>query len=290
MKIGILLCSIVLFVSAEVHSFGFQVALSRAASVDLVTGFSGASPGFVVQNRDTSVVSDDRPERVDEIRLRIERLRRNMPRGVQVVSGNENEARESSGEREDELLRILSRLEYLITQLEIHQATQTQTATGVRTEAERVYVRDTVRVYVRDTVYVDREVPSLAEIRTIEVELFDKGIFRTSSVMFEFDRTRILPASYPILNEIGRILGERGDVRIEVQGHTDSFGTRAYNLNLSEMRAEAVRGYLLERFPEIDEDRIVARGLGPDEPIAENTSTTGRALNRRVDFVVLEVD
>ncbi|RMF59783.1 MAG: OmpA family protein, partial [Bacteroidetes bacterium] len=70
-------------------------------------------------------------------------------------------------------------------------------------------------------------------------------------------------------------------------GHTDSTGPDDYNLRLSQARAEAVRAYLIERFG-IAPERLVARGYGESQPIADNVTATGRTLNRRVEFRVIE--
>lgn len=241
--------------------------------------------------QDTLLNRGERPDRIDEIRQRMQQIRQGVPSGFQVVTRESDVADTVDIRREQQTEQMIARLEELILQLEQQQAAQLGVARpDVIREIVRdtVVIRDTVVVVVRDTVFIERDIPVPPEILTVEIELMDKGIFRTSSVLFEFDQARILPASHAILDEIARILRERVDLRIEVQGHTDSFGPRAYNLALSQSRAEAVRAYLLGNNPGIDAGRILARGFGPDQPIAENTSTTGRALNRRVDFIVLD--
>jgi OOP family OmpA-OmpF porin len=75
-------------------------------------------------------------------------------------------------------------------------------------------------------------------------------------------------------------------VKIEIGGHTDATGARATNLRLSLGRAMAVRAYLVSKG--ISPDRLVARGYGPDKPIADNKSVEGRAQNRRVELNLLE--
>ena len=73
-------------------------------------------------------------------------------------------------------------------------------------------------------------------------------------------------------------------LRARLQGYTDSRGSSSRNLDLSQRRAEAVRSYLVSRG--VPSDRIVAKGMGPDRPVADNTSAEGRAQNRRVEIVV----
>jgi outer membrane protein OmpA-like peptidoglycan-associated protein len=67
-----------------------------------------------------------------------------------------------------------------------------------------------------------------------------------------------------------------------VAGHTDSRGPRSRNITLSLQRAEAVRAYLVMKG--VPAERIVARGYGPDQPVASNAELAGRAMNRRVEL------
>jgi len=70
-----------------------------------------------------------------------------------------------------------------------------------------------------------------------------------------------------------------------VEGHTDNTGTDAYNLSLSERRAESVRSFLIQNG--INGQRVLARGYGTSYPIAGNDTASGRQLNRRVEIVIL---
>lgn len=67
----------------------------------------------------------------------------------------------------------------------------------------------------------------------------------------------------------------------EIEGHTDSLGSRSYNLDLSRKRAAAVRQALIDRFG-IDPKRLSSEGYGPDRPVADNDDEEGRSKNRRV--------
>ena len=121
----------------------------------------------------------------------------------------------------------------------------------------------------------------------VERELLETGLFRAVGVNFEFDRADLLPASRLALDAIGGVLQRHPGLAVQVQGHTDDRGSAEYNRGLSQRRAEAVRDYLLARYPAIDEARIEAVGMGQEQPIAANDTPTGRTLNRRVDFVVV---
>ena len=99
-------------------------------------------------------------------------------------------------------------------------------------------------------------------------------------VTFEFDSAQLTAPAREYLNTIADTLIQRGRFAIEVQGHTDSVGADAYNLGLSQRRAESVRDYLVERG--VPASRLKATGFGETQPIESNETEEGRALNRRV--------
>jgi OOP family OmpA-OmpF porin len=101
-------------------------------------------------------------------------------------------------------------------------------------------------------------------------------------VAFEFDSATLRPAFYPTLDEIAVALQENPGTELEVIGHTDSVGSDAYNLGLSERRARAVADYLAERG--VAMDRMIVGGVGEAQPIAPNDNDEGRAQNRRVEI------
>ena len=107
----------------------------------------------------------------------------------------------------------------------------------------------------------------------------------SGSVLFRSNDAALLPAAQTRLDQVAEALVAKGrDVLVE--GYTDSRGTQATNMSLSQRRADSVRAHLVSRgFPG---EKISARGMGPDKPIAENTSAEGRANNRRVEIVVLK--
>ncbi|MDI7269328.1 MAG: OmpA family protein, partial [Myxococcota bacterium] len=102
-------------------------------------------------------------------------------------------------------------------------------------------------------------------------------------VNFATDSDRIIGRiSFQILDVVAAVLRANQRIRIEIQGHTDSQGRYEHNVNLSQRRAEAVRNYLTGAG--VAADRMVARGYGPDVPIADNRTRAGRTANRRVEF------
>jgi OmpA-OmpF porin, OOP family len=105
-------------------------------------------------------------------------------------------------------------------------------------------------------------------------------IFR--NINFDFDKSNIKPESYPILDEVTEYLKANPNVKMEIQGHTDSKGTAAYNLKLSDRRAASVKTYLVGKG--IAADRLETKGYGLTKPIAPNDTEENRARNRRVEF------
>ncbi|MFN8589063.1 MAG: OmpA family protein [Candidatus Eisenbacteria bacterium] len=123
-----------------------------------------------------------------------------------------------------------------------------------------------------------------------ETELLDTGMIRLQGVNFETGKSDILPESFGILDDVGAILRKWPQLQVEVGGHTDSRGAAAANQVLSEARANAVRTYLLQKFPDIQGSQLTAKGYGETKPIAPNSGAANLAKNRRVEFVVLNKD
>ena len=102
-------------------------------------------------------------------------------------------------------------------------------------------------------------------------------------VNFDFDKAVIRPGDYARLDQNVDALKKWGDVEVEVAGHTCNIGTDAYNLGLSQRRAEAVRNYLIGKG--VSADRLTAKGYGESQPAVSNATREGRAQNRRVELV-----
>lgn len=107
-------------------------------------------------------------------------------------------------------------------------------------------------------------------------------------IPFEANSDRLPVTSFAELREIGQWLLLHPQLQLEIIGHTDDSGARALNMSLSEARARAVRSFLLTSFPELAPERLTARGLGPDQPVADNATPEGRAQNRRVTFTLID--
>jgi len=111
-------------------------------------------------------------------------------------------------------------------------------------------------------------------------------IISMSDILFETNKATLTPNLKENLAKIAGILIVYKEPKILIEGHTDSTGTKEHNQKLSEERAKAVMGYLVEQG--VTAERLTAVGLGPDKPIADNKTKDGRAKNRRVDLVIEE--
>lgn len=138
--------------------------------------------------------------------------------------------------------------------------------------------------YITQTAVVILEKDKIAEKN---FDLVQKGMVITlKGVYFDFNKATIRPESYSVLDDAAKILTDNPKITVEIQGHTDSEGSDSYNQKLSEQRAYAVVDYLV-KVKGIDINRLKAVGYGESKPIASNDTKEGRALNRRVEFVIL---
>jgi outer membrane protein OmpA-like peptidoglycan-associated protein len=119
------------------------------------------------------------------------------------------------------------------------------------------------------------------------VVLTESSIQILEKVQFELGSAKLLEVSFPLLDEVGRVLQENEQITvIQIEGHTDSTGGAPRNRELSRQRADSVREYLIGKG--IAKSRMVAKGFGPDKPIASNDTPEGREANRRVEFNIIE--
>jgi OOP family OmpA-OmpF porin len=105
-------------------------------------------------------------------------------------------------------------------------------------------------------------------------------------VNFAFDKSDLLPESYPVLDKAVILLNEKPEINVEIEGYTDYIGTDAYNQTLSVERAQTVRAYLISKG--INENRLTTIGYGKTNPVADNTTDEGRRMNRRIVFRIIK--
>ncbi len=117
-------------------------------------------------------------------------------------------------------------------------------------------------------------------------QLMEEGKAVTNDILFDVNSDVIKASSYPVVNQFGDAMKANPSLNIKITGHTDSDGNDNSNLALSKKRAAAVKNYLLNNYG-IADNRIQTDGKGASQPVADNTSASGKAKNRRVEFVKL---
>lgn len=103
-------------------------------------------------------------------------------------------------------------------------------------------------------------------------------------VLFDLNRAELKPGGMANVNKLAQFLQENPDRKAIVEGYTDSTGSSAYNLSLSERRANSVRMALVKMG--VGPERIVAQGYGMEYPVSSNETSSGRAMNRRVEVTI----
>lgn len=122
------------------------------------------------------------------------------------------------------------------------------------------------------------------------VERVGEGINVTfnSGVLFGFDKSDLTATAQQNIQQLAQVLNKYPDTYVRVEGHTDTTGTDAYNMNLSQKRAQAVATYLQSQ--NVAGSRIQTYWYGAHQPVASNATEEGRAKNRRVEFSIYAND
>jgi len=115
-------------------------------------------------------------------------------------------------------------------------------------------------------------------------KLMSEGKISTNGILFDSGSANIQPQSLGIIRQISQVLLQDDTIKLQIIGHTDSDGTQDSNLKLSKARANAVKDVLTSIY-KIPEDRLTADGKGDTQPVGDNTTTEGKAQNRRVEFI-----
>ena len=120
---------------------------------------------------------------------------------------------------------------------------------------------------------------------TLNAKQTERGTLVTfGDVLFDYNKAELKPGAQGDIAKLASFLQENADRKVIVEGYTDSTGSATYNQSLSERRANSVRAALVRMG--VDPTRIVAQGYGKEYPVADNTSNSGRAMNRRVEVTI----
>jgi outer membrane protein OmpA-like peptidoglycan-associated protein len=126
---------------------------------------------------------------------------------------------------------------------------------------------------------------SLEQVARVKEESRGTVITMDGSVLFVSGKAELLPIAQKKLDDVAKALNEVDESqKVVIEGHTDSNGDDAFNMTLSQQRADSVRTYLVSRG--VKADRITASGKGETQPLATNATPEGRANNRRVEIII----
>ncbi len=134
---------------------------------------------------------------------------------------------------------------------------------------------------------VDLQKQETSEIKAELVSLKAETSIRLNNINFQTNSAELSSESFPELNRVVQLIVDNPNIVIEISAHTDNIGSVSLNKLLSDRRAQSVVNYLLDNG--VSQDRLVARGYGLTKPMVPNTSDENRALNRRVEFKILDI-
>jgi outer membrane protein OmpA-like peptidoglycan-associated protein len=181
---------------------------------------------------------------------------------------------------------------------QVHAAAKADDARVAAGQAERDQImlaartREVQNAKIATDVAVDQRNQATAEAARLQAEVDQlkatptpRGLVLTlGDVLFDTGRAELNPGAARKLDQLAQFLNEHKDRRVQIDGFTDSVGTDAYNEDLSQRRADAVKAALLSRG--VDASRIGTEGYGKAYPVANNNDSGGRQLNRRVEVVI----
>lgn len=166
----------------------------------------------------------------------------------------------------------------LASKADIDKAVQSVTNVyGVRTVINNLTIAEP-KMEQKPVKEAPEALPEKLEKRQVQLNEFLVG----KRIEFDVSSAVIRQKSFPVLNNIIKIIQSESQGKIVIGGHTDSQGDAALNQDLSQRRAEAIRKYMISRG--IDPSRLTAIGYGESKPIASNDTREGREKNRRVEF------
>ena len=143
------------------------------------------------------------------------------------------------------------------------------------------------KTFTTDVDYTKMEVPMDKEATyEVGIKIDPPKDFILENVYFDTGKSSLKPNSFKALNDLVEILKIKNTMVVEIQGHTDNVGKDEENMKLSQDRADEVRKYLVSKG--IEGARVTAKGYGPTQPIADNSSEAGKSKNRRTSLKVIK--
>ncbi len=181
------------------------------------------------------------------------------------------------------------------TEAEALKAEAEAAATSAMSEAEKAKLMAAAEAAKAEAAIAEAAAAKAAmqqlenELSELKAKQTDRGLVITlGDVLFEFNQAELKDGAARNLNPLVKALNADLEQAVIVEGHTDNIGSQAYNLSLSEQRAESVKAYLVSQG--IDGSRVETAGLGFEFPVASNQTNEGRQQNRRVEIILPQED
>jgi outer membrane protein OmpA-like peptidoglycan-associated protein len=232
------------------------------------------------EGRLTAEALAQKEEELRRQREELERLRREREEAERIRLEAERVRTDAIAEAERLRTEAAQQSAELRSQVEAERARATQTEAQLAQAREELARRDAANQQRIET--MQQELAKLAETRTTE-----RGFIVTlPGVFFDSGKSALKAGARNTLSKIADLLRANAELRIAIEGHTDSVGTDALNQALSDKRAAAVRDYLASRG--LPEDRMTTTGLGETAPVATNDTPAGRQQNRRVELIITQ--
>ena len=130
----------------------------------------------------------------------------------------------------------------------------------------------------------EKDAAALAAIGKVQQLNDEISVVLSNDILFEYGKANLSRKSKKTLNKAVVLLNQLPNRSLEIQGHTDSYGSDEHNMKLSEERAKAVYDYMMEKGLQIK--KVIYKGYGEAKPVADNSTKEGRKANRRVEFRV----
>lgn len=221
-------------------------------------------------------------EQLAEEERRRRREERERREDADLQAQREAEARQEAEMRAAEERR---RLEGEMARREAEREAEREAQREAERRAEEARAAELARLQEEQRRTREELRATLSQLGQVRQEARGLVLTLPGSIYFEVNKSVVQPAMRSRLQEIARALARAGgDATILIEGHTDSDGSNEYNLELSRLRAEAVRSVLVSGG--VPADRIETQGYGETRPIASNGTSAGKAQNRRVEVVV----
>jgi outer membrane protein OmpA-like peptidoglycan-associated protein len=190
-----------------------------------------------------------------------------------------------AGREEAERTRTKADKDFRENQLDALDATKSQAEkTAMQLENEKRARAEAEKGKAEAEKKLSIAMASLTEIAKVKEETRGVVITLSGSVLFATGKSTLLPIAQQKLTDVAKALKDQGFKSLLVEGHTDAQGSADKNMVLSQQRADAVRMDLISNG--IPSDKIRAMGIGSTRPVADNSTSEGRANNRRVEIIV----